>query len=113
MGAADRINARLGQAEVAHLALGNEVFHGARDVLHRHRRIDAVLVEQVDVVGAQVAQAVLDHDADSRGTAVEALGVVAFAEAELGCDDDLVAHRRQRLADDLLVELAIGFGGIE
>ena len=35
-------------------------------------------------------------------------------EAELGGDHDLVAHRLQRLADDLLVgERAVDLGGVE
>jgi hypothetical protein len=38
---------------------------------------------------------------------------IAVAEAELGGDDDRVAERRQRFPDDLFVDGAIGFGGIE
>ena len=46
--AADRLHARLRQAEVLDLALADQLLHRARDVLDRHVRIDAVLVEEVD-----------------------------------------------------------------
>ena len=52
VGAADVLHARLGQAEVPHLALGDQLLDRAGNVLHRHLGIDAMLVEQVDVVGA-------------------------------------------------------------
>ena len=71
--AADRLLARLGQAEEAHLALAHELGHRADDVLDRHRGIDAVLVEQVDVVGAQPAQRAFDRLADVLGPAVDAV----------------------------------------
>ena len=72
VGAADRSLAGLGEAEEAHLALANEVGHRAHDVLDRHGGIDAVLVEQVDVVGAEAAQRALDRLADVLRPAVDA-----------------------------------------
>jgi hypothetical protein len=48
MGAADRLHARLGQAEMPYFALANEVAHGAGHVLDRNFGIDAVLVEEID-----------------------------------------------------------------
>ena len=53
VGAADRLHARLGQAEVADLALVDEFLDGAGDLLDRNVRVDPVLVEQVDHVGTQ------------------------------------------------------------
>jgi hypothetical protein len=50
MGAADRLHARLGQPEVLHFAVANQIPDGARDVLDRHIRIDAMLVEQIDAI---------------------------------------------------------------
>ena len=55
MGAADGLRAGLGQAEVLDLAFPDQVLHRARDVLDRHVRVDAVLVEQVDGVGLAAA----------------------------------------------------------
>ena len=56
MGAADRVRAGLRQSEVADLAGDDEVLDGTGDVLDRHVGVDAVLVEQVDVVGPQPPQ---------------------------------------------------------
>jgi len=44
MGAADRLRARLGQAEMPDLSLLNKLLDRSRDVLHRHLEIDAVLI---------------------------------------------------------------------
>ena len=54
--AADRGGAGLGQPDVADLALGDELRQGADGVLDGGLRIDAVLVVQIDVVGAQPLQ---------------------------------------------------------
>ncbi len=64
MRAANRLLARLGKTEEAHLPLPHEVRHGADDVLDRHCGIDAVLIEQVDVIRLQPAQRAFDRFAD-------------------------------------------------
>ena len=51
--AADRLLAGLRESEKAHLPGAHQLGHRADDVLDRHGRIDAMLVEQVDVVGPQ------------------------------------------------------------
>jgi hypothetical protein len=54
-----------------------------------------VLVEHVDVVGAQAAQAVVGNLENVLGTAVEPTRPgLAQIEAELGSDHDLIAERR-------------------
>ena len=106
----------LGQAEVAHLAGVDELLDGAGDVLDGDVRVDAVLVEQVDGVGAQPPQRAVDGGADVLGPAGDAglVAVLVEGEAELGGDDDLVADRLERLADELLVvERAVDLGGVE
>ena len=99
VGAADVRRARLRQAEEAHLACGDELAHGAGDILDRHRRVDAVLVEQVDVVGPQPLQRALDGRADvlraAVGPASDLLAVLE-PEAELGGDHHLVAAALKR-----------------
>ena len=55
MGAADVGGAGFRQPEEPHLALPDQIGDRTRDVLHRNGRIDAVLVEQVDVIGAETA----------------------------------------------------------
>ena len=94
----------------------DQLLHRAGDVLDRHVRIDAVLVEQVDAVGPQPLQRRLDHLPDVLGPAVQArlLPSPLELEAELGRDHHLVADRRQRLAHQLLVgERAVDLGGVE
>ena len=56
-GAADRVDRRLRQPEVAHLALGDELGHRPDRLLDRHVRVGAVLVVEVDVVDAEPAAA--------------------------------------------------------
>ena len=118
MGATDRLRRGLAQAEVLHLAFGDERADRFGDVLDRHFRIDAVLVEDVDVVGVQVPQAVLGDLTDVlRATVVAAVwGRSAHVESELGADHDLVAERLDGLADQLLAGAgphAVELGGIE
>ena len=118
MRAADRLQPRLGQAVMKHLALGNQVFHRPGHVLDGHLRVDAMLVEQVDAVGSQAPQLGLDHLPNVFGPAVPPSASLARlridVEAELGGYDDPIADALQRLADDFLGhEGAIGLGGVE
>jgi hypothetical protein len=55
--------AGLGQADVADLALGDQLGQGADGVLDGGLRVDPVLVVQVDVVSAEPLQRPLDCDA--------------------------------------------------
>ena len=64
VGAADRVDAGLGHPEVVDLAGLDELLDGAGDVLDGDVRVDAVLVEQVDGVGAQAPQGAVDGGAD-------------------------------------------------
>lgn len=47
---ADVGGASLGKAEEAHLALGDQVAHRTRHLFHQHRRVDTMLVKQIDAV---------------------------------------------------------------
>ncbi len=102
---------------MADLAGGNQILHGAGDVLDRHVGIDAVLIEQVDHLDVQPLQRSVRHRLDVLGPAVQRpvpLGHGPDVEPELGRDHDLVAHRRQRLADQFLVDIgAIDLSGVE
>jgi hypothetical protein len=111
MGAANDGDSGLGEPEVADLAGVDEVSDGAGDVLDRHVRVDAVLVEQVDPVGP--LQHLLDHLADVVGFAVEPPGRREL-EPELRGDDDLVADRGEGLTDEGFVdERSVRLGGVE
>ena len=112
VGAADGGGAGFRQAEMADLAGADEVGDRAGHVLDRHGGVDAVLVEQVDAVGAEARQRGFHHLADVVRVAVE-LGR-ADAEAELGGDHDLVADGGKGFAHQLLVDVgAVDLGGVE
>jgi hypothetical protein len=53
VGAADGAGSGFGKAEVAGFPCLDGLFDGAGDVLDGHLGVDAVLVEEVDPVGAQ------------------------------------------------------------
>ena len=106
----------LGQAEVFDLALPDQILDGSRDVLDRHVRIDTVLIEQVDAIGAQPFQRRIGDLPDMLRPAVHAKVRDRRAEcvAELGRDHDLVAERSEGFAHEFLVPVrAIGLGGVE
>ena len=56
MSATDRLHACLRQSEVPDLSFLNEVLHRSRNVLDRHVRIHAMLVEQVDRIHPQALE---------------------------------------------------------
>ena len=77
-----------------------------------------MLVEEIDVIGAQAPQLGLDDLADvfrpAVPTASSCTGLGIDVEAELGAQDDLAADALQRLADDLLgKERAVGLGRVD
>ena len=117
VGAADRVGGGFGQPEVGDLAGVDELLDRAGDVLDGHGRVDAVLVVEVDVVGAQPAQRAVDGAADAGRVAAEPAGrdaVLLEREPELGGDDDVVAVRLEGLADDVFVgERPVHLGGVE
>ena len=79
-------------------------------------RVDAVLVVEVDVVGAEPPERTLDRGADVRRAAVEVPGAAARVRdhAELRREDDVVAAVLDRPADELLVgEGAVDLGGVD
>ena len=61
---ADGLRPGFGQAEVLHFARSDQLTHGAGHVFDRHVGVDAVLVQHVHVVGAQVTEAVVEYLAD-------------------------------------------------
>ena len=98
------------------LAGVDELLHGSGHVLDGHGPVDSVLVEQVDGLDPQPSKRCLGDVPDVVGAAVHTdvapLGV--DVEAELGGDDDIVANRRQCLADELLVDVGpVDLGGVE
>ena len=78
--AANRLHARFRQPEVLHLALGDQLLHRARDVLDRHLRVDAMLVEQIDGSVRSRLQRRLGHLLDVLRPAVEAAAARSVAD---------------------------------
>ena len=119
--APDRLRRCLAEAEVPHLALLDELRHRAHRLLDRHVGVDAVLVEEVDVVGAEPLERPFDRAADVVGGAVErtdrrhvAGRRVVHPAGELGRDHVLVAPALDRAADQLLVgQRAVQLRGVE
>ena len=59
MCAPDRFHASFRQAKVLDLAFLNQVLHCSRDVLNRHIRVDAMLIEQVDNINLEALERAL------------------------------------------------------
>ena len=98
------------------LPLRDQLLHRAGNFLDRYIGIDAVLVEQVDLLDAEPLERSLGNRADMLGPAVQArlLHAARDVEAELGGDHHPVTHRAQRFADQAFIgEGAIDFGSVE
>src|SRR5690606_40396710 len=108
---------RLGEAEEADLALPHQFADRTRHVLDRNGRINPVLIDEVDTVGAQAAQAAFDRLTDALGPAVHLPGhllAALEAEAELGGEHDLVASPFESPTDQFLVdERTVDLRGVE
>ena len=86
------VGRRLGQAEVADLAGGDQLGHRPDGVLDGHARVRAVQVVQVDVVDAEPLERGVAGLRHVRGRAVDAHPLpVPEDVAELGGQHDLVA----------------------
>ena len=114
--AANRLHACFGQSEMLHFAGLDQFLDRARNVFDGHIGIDAVLVEQIDEVGLETLERGVGDFADVVRPAVEtALSALdPDFESKLGGDDDVLAKRRERLADQVFVRVwPVNFGGIE
>jgi hypothetical protein len=114
--AADRGETGLRQPDVAHFARGDELRQGADGVLDGRLRIDAVLVVQIDVIGAQPLQGTFDGDADVRRATVEDAGAGPGVrdEAELCGQHHALAAVLDGSADKFLVGVrTVDLRGVE
>jgi hypothetical protein len=97
-----------------HFPGGDQFLDRARNVLNWHVGIDAVLVEQIDLVDAQTLERSVADFFYVRRAAVKQAGALRDVKTELGCDHDLIACILQRLSNDLLVgKGSVDFGGIK
>jgi len=102
-------------ADVADLALAGEVVEGAQRLLDRRQRVGAVELVEVEPVGLEPPQAVLDrlHDVGARA-ALHAAGIV-HVHAELRRQHDVLAALAEDFAEETLraAALAVDVGGVE
>ncbi len=118
---ADRLRRGLAEPDVEHLAVGDQLRHRADRLLDRDVGIDAVLVVEINMVGAEAPQRALDRAEDVLGRAVDRAdgGHVARRRAvgparELGRDHVLVAAAFDRASDKLLVgQRPVELGGVD
>ena len=108
VGAADGLRRGLGESEIAHLALSDELGHGADGLFDRHRLVDAVLVVEVDVLDTEALQRGFAGGVHVLGPSVDAdpAAVLAAHVAELGGEHDRVAAPRDGATDEPFVGVA-------
>jgi hypothetical protein len=72
VGAADGVDPRFGESDVADLALRDEFCERPDRLFDRRVRVDAMLVVEVDVVGAEPLERTFDRGANVGRAAVDA-----------------------------------------
>src|SRR5437764_12214889 len=92
MSAAQRRRGRFGDAEVTHLARGDEFAHRAPRFFDRHTRVDAVLVIEVDAIDAEPFQRCVAGAVYVLRSAIDAdpAAIGPPFVAELGRENDFV-----------------------
>src|SRR6266542_2113370 len=104
----------VGGADVAHLALHDQLVEGGDRLPQWRLGIGAMLRVEVDVVGLEPAQAGLDRAPDVATGAAGLLLAPGDVRAELGGEHDLVTAALQDLAEEALgVAAAVGVGRVE
>ena len=118
-GVGDLPAGEVGVAEVADLALGDEVVEGGQGLVDRGDRVRGVQLVQVDVVGLQPGEGLLHRDLDVIAAALRArrraVAHVGVPVAELGGEHDLVPAALQDLSQGEFgrARAAVGLGGVE
>ena len=113
MRAPDGLLARFRYSEKSDLSFGHELRHVTDNFLDRHLGIDAMLIEQIDVIGLESLQRSFDRAPHMLAVQSGRLAV-DNVEAELRGDDDLIALAAQRATDQLLILIGpINLGRIE
>ena len=112
----NRVGTCFGQADVADLALGDQLGQGTDRLLDRSSGVHPVLVVEVDVVGPKTLKRSLHGDADARGTAVggSVLSARIRDKAELRRHHYLVTSAFDGTTDKFLaVVRAVDLGGVD
>ena len=88
-----------------HLAFGDQILHGAGDILDRHIGVDAMLIIEINRIDAQSLERPFRHAPDVLRRAVERAAryrVLEF-ETELRRDDNLITERFECFTNQILV----------
>ena len=98
----DLVGGERGRADRPDLAAAHQVGQGGQGLVDVGVRVRAVHLVQVDVVGLQPAQAVLDLADDPAARVAAHVGILAHLAVRLGGQHHVVPAAAQGLADDLL-----------
>ena len=114
LGCVDLLAREVGVADLAHLAGAHERVERRERLVDRYGGIGHVLLVQVDVVGAQTAQAAVDGLAHPARARSRVQGIVVDRRRELGGHHHLVAAAAECPAEQLLgARAAVDVGGVE
>ncbi len=126
-GLAELLGAEVRAPDLADLAGGDERVEGAQRLLRRYRRVGVVDLVEIDAIGAEPTQALLDTELDRSPAGADALVHRRVARwtvavhpvqpgaapaADLGGDHDVVAPAGQGPAEEDL-GLAVDVSGVE
>src|SRR6185369_10138508 len=102
-GSSQRFRAALRQPDIADLAGLHELCERTDRLFNRHRAVDAMEIEEVEVICAQPLQALFAGRRYERRRVVD--GELAFlpGEAALAREENLLSARAERRAHELLV----------
>ncbi len=110
----DPLRREVRAADLEHLALVDELVQGAEGLFDGDVGVGAVHLVEVDPVGAETAEAVVDGAGDPLRGPAPGLGVLAHLSGELGRDDGLVPPGAEGLAEELLGRpLPVDVGRVE
>jgi len=105
------------EAPVADLSRRQQVVHGTQSLLQRRRRIVEVEVVDIDVVGVEAAEAVIDGAVQPFAPQPPHVGILAHLDhrvGDLGRQHPAVAVLADQLSDDALGGTeGIGVGGVD
>src|ERR1700691_5692007 len=111
----DRILSRLRKAKIVYFPGSHQLPDRPCNVLDGNFRINAVLVEQINIFNLQASQGSVDHFADMFWTAIGPGNLaILYAESKLRSDDGLLPPPLERPPYQLFIdEWAVNLGGVK
>src|ERR1700761_6136101 len=94
----------LGEAAIANFARLHQFSHDSGNILNWHLGIHPMLIKEVDAIGLQAPQRLLDYFADVVGAAISSLSLsIGDAKPELGRNHRLLALPLKRASEKLFI----------